>query len=460
MASSPSAESARVGDRVEIRLSGLNHRGEGVGRLGGQVCFVPGGLPRETVRVRLRHAARRHWVASLETVLEPSAERRRPPCILAEHCGGCSLQHWHDQAQAKWKQDLVHQALQRIGHLEVPVSPLIRAANPLGYRNRALIPLQRSGDGQLRAGYYRRGSHRIVNMNHCPVLDPRLDALIGPLKQDLDHTGWPADCDGAAEAGLRHLALRVGAGSGELLVTLVSSHNRLPGLHELATSWMERWPQLVGVGLNLQPRGGNTVMGETTETLAGRRWLQERFAGLNLRVAADTFFQVNTAQAERVVPLLLEALAGRPPGRLIDAYCGIGTYSLPLALAGWEVRGLERSSAAVELARRNAADNALQQRCRFEAVDVAAVLADALDGCAVLFVDPPRKGLDPSCLAAISGTPPPLLLYLSCDPATLARDLGQLVDGAGYRVRSLQPLDFFPQTSHVECLAVLEQPLG
>lgn len=457
MASSPSAAPVRVGDRVELQLSGLNHQGDGVGRLAGQVCFVPGGLPQETVRVRLRHAARRHWLAELETVLEPSPERRRPPCILADRCGGCSLQHWSDGTQASWKEDLVRQALQRIAGLRMPIRPLIPAADVLGYRNRALIPLQRADDGRLRAGYYRRGSHRIVNMNHCPVLDPRLDALIGPLKRDLEATDWPADCDGAAEAGLRHLALRVGAGTGELLITLVSSHSRLPGLGELVTSWMDRWPQLVGVGLNLQPRGGNTVMGETTTTLCGRGWLRERFAGLSLRVAADTFFQVHTAQAERVVPLLVEALADRPPGVLVDAYCGIGTYSLPLAQQGWWVHGLERSHEAVRLARLNAADNQLADRCRFEAVAVGDALAQQLPHCDALLVDPPRKGLDPASLEAILTAPPPLLLYLSCDPATLARDLRQLHGSGGYRVEQVQPIDFFPHTSHVETLAVLER---
>lgn len=457
MASSPSSQPARLGDRVELQISDLNHRGEGVARLAGQVCFVPGALPQETVRARLRRAARRHWSADLEAVLVASPDRRRPACILADHCGGCSLQHWQDQAQVRWKEDLVRQALQRIGRLEVPLRALIPAADPLGYRNRALIPLQRAADGGLRAGYYRRGSHRIVNMNQCPVLDPRLDALIAPLKRDLEATGWPADSDGAAEAGLRHLALRVGSGTGELLITLISSHSTLPGLDGLVSQWMERWPQLVGVGLNLQSRGGNTVMGDITQTLCGRPWLREHFAGLSLRVAADTFFQVNTAQAERVVPLLLDALADRSPGLLIDAFCGIGTFSLPLARAGWRVRGLERSVAAVRLARHNAADNGLEAHCRFTAVDVAAALNSELEASDALFVDPPRKGLDPATMAAITAMPPPLLLYLSCDPATLARDLGLLCEVAGYRVRWLQPLDFFPQTSHVECLAVLER---
>jgi 23S rRNA (uracil1939-C5)-methyltransferase len=447
----------RVGSRVELEVTGLTHSGDGVGRIDGQVCFVPGALPGETVRAKLRQITRHAWLAELEAVLLASPDRQRPSCILADRCGGCSLQHWTVTAQRRWKRELVRETMQRIGHLTAPLQPILSDPEGLGYRNRAIIPLRRQPDRTLRGGYFRRGSHRIVNMNHCPVLDPRLDGLIAPIKQDLDATGWPADCDATGEGGLRHLALRVGHGSGELLITLVSSHDRLPGLDRLAGSWMRRWPQLAGVVLNLQPFPTNTLMGEASRTLCGRGWLQERFAGLSLRIAADTFFQVNTVQAERVVPSLLQALSDRAPGRLIDAYCGIGTYSLPLARQGWQVHGLERNAEAVRLARLNATDNRLENRCRFDAVDVAAVLASELGGCEALLLDPPRKGLDAACMAAITALPPPRLLYLSCDPATLARDLRQLCGAAGYTIESLQPFDFFPQTTHVETLAVLSR---
>lgn len=450
----------RVGSRVELEVTGLTHSGDGVGRIEGQVCFVPGALPGESVRVQLRQATRRHWLAELEAVLAPSPDRQRASCILADRCGGCSLQHWSVAAQRAWKQDLVKETMQRIGQLTPPVLPLLSDQQAFGYRNRAVIPLRRPPDRRLRGGYFRRGSHRIVNMNHCPVLDPRLDPLIAPIKQDLDATGWPADCDAAGEGGLRHLALRLGHGSGELLITLVSSHDRLPGLEGLADAWMERWPQLVGVTLNLQPLPTNTLMGNTSRTVSGRGWLRERFAGLSLRIAADTFFQVNTVEAERVVPSLLQALCHGEPGRLVDAYCGIGTYSLPLARQGWRVQGLERNPGAVRLARLNAADNGLENRCGFEAVDVAAALASHLERCDALLLDPPRRGLDAACMAAITAQPPSRLLYLSCDPATLARDLRQLSGSTDYTIESLQPFDFFPQTAHVETLAVLSRSVG
>jgi 23S rRNA (uracil1939-C5)-methyltransferase len=447
------------GPSAEISITDLTQHGDGIGRLeegDGSVVFVAGAVPGDRVRVRLQGRRRRLWQAELVVVVEPSPNRRRPPCILADHCGGCSLQPLSDPAQASWKEAQVRQVLQRLGGITIPVRPILAAPHPLGYRNRALIPLERTADGVLRAGYYRRGSHRIVNLNHCPVLDPRIDALIAPLKADLEASPWPVDRHGSG--GLRHLGLRVGANSGEVLITLVATDARLSGLEEQAAAWMARWPAVVGVGLNLQPEATNRLMGETTLTLAGSPTLEERFAGLRLQIGADTFFQVNTAQAEAVVPLLLEAL-GDTPGRLIDAYCGIGTYSLPLASHGWQVEGIEQQAAAVALAQRNAALNGLESNLRFHGQDVADLLAVRLaDGAPqALLLDPPRKGLAGGVIAAIRSAPPPRLLYLSCDPATLARDLGLLCSGGPYRPVWVQPLDFFPNTSHVECLALLER---
>lgn len=454
-ATTSSAGDEPLGPEVEVLVTDLDKQGRGIARHGSQVLFVDGGLPGDRAAVRLLPRRRGQVTAQLLRLLEPSASRRRPPCILADHCGGCSLQPLNPQSQQDWKQDLVRQTLLRIGGLEPPLQPLLASGNELGYRNRAIIPLERLEDGRLRAGFYRRGSHRIVNMNHCPVLDPRLDALIAPLKADLEASDWPVDRHGSEGGGLRHLALRVGHNTGELLITLIASHGDLDGLELLADAWMQRWPDLVGVTLNLQPRPTNQLFGPESHTLAGRDWLHERFAGLVLQIAADTFFQVHTSQAERLVPLL-EAALPVPSGLLVDAYSGIGTYSLPLARLGWQVLGLEQQSSAVTLAERNAALNELSGRCRFETADVAVALEAVLPETQALLLDPPRKGLDPRVVAAISACPPPQLLYLSCDPATLARDL-RLLCQDGYRLSSVQPVDFFPNTTHVETLAVLER---
>jgi 23S rRNA (uracil1939-C5)-methyltransferase len=454
---------ARAGELGELSIDDLSHQGVGIGRLGSEVVFVPGGLPGDQLRIRLVRRHKGSWSAEIAGIISPSPDRRRPPCILADNCGGCSLQPLDDGAQARWKFQQVRQTLQRIAGLDAPVRPILAAPDPLGYRNRAIIPLERSADGCLRAGYYRRGSHRIVNLNRCPVLDGRIDRLIQPLKQDLEASGWPIDRHGGG--GLRHLALRVGQATGEVLLTLVSADRDLPGLESMAEAWMERWPEVVGVCLNLQDQPTNRLLGERTLTVAGRPWLEEGFAGLDYRIGADTFFQVNTGQAEAVMPALLEALGegnDAGPKHLVDAYCGIGTFSLPLAQRGWRIHGLEQHGPSVDLARSNAALNGLEAMAQFECTPVAPVLGQRLqphpggDG-PHLFMDPPRRGLEPEALAAIKTVRPARIAYLSCDPATLARDLGQLAADGAYELLWLQPIDFFPNTSHVESLAALRR---
>jgi len=439
---------------AEVTITGLSHDGRGVGRHGGQVVFVPDLLPGERARVRLERGARGVLHGVCLERLNDNAERRRPACILAERCGGCSLQHLSHGGQLASKALVLGQAMTRIAQIEQRPGPVCSDGRELGYRNRAVIPLERTPEGVIKAGYYRKGSHRIVNMNHCPVLDPRLDRLIAPIKADLEASGWPVDRHLQASGGLRHLALRVGHHTGELLITLISSHADLPEREALASQWMARWADVVGVVLNLQPSASNTLFGPRSELLAGRSWLQDRFCGLEVAIGCDTFFQVNTLQAEAVAAQMLLAL---PPGDglVIDAYCGVGAFSLPLAAAGHRVLGLELQESSIALARRNADRNHLQEHCQFRGGSVADHLAAQLPMAKAVLVDPPRKGLESAVRQALIEQPVGRLLYLSCDPATLSRDLGELCGNGPYALTSLQPYDFFPNTSHVETLAVL-----
>ena len=448
----------QLGTSITVEVTGFGHEGQGVGRWNETAVFIPGALPGETVQARVRRCAKRHLEAELIEVTRAHEERQKPPCILAERCGGCSLQHSSAALQLELKRDLVQQSLSRLAKLDVAVEPVWGCEQSLGYRNRALIPLERAEDDRLRAGYYRRGSHKIVNLNHCPVLDPRIDGLIEPIKRDIEKTGWPVDVNLSGKGGLRHLALRVGSSTGEVLITLVSSHRQLKGLETLAQRWMERWPEVVGVGLNLQAKASNVVMGAETDLIAGRSWLLEVFDGIELRIAADTFFQVNTPQAERLVEPLRAFFATGSSATVIDAYSGIGTYSLPLARSGLKVLGLEVHATSVSQATANAERNGIATAF-FEQADVATVLADRLKMTGSLLVDPPRKGLSAEALEAILHGKPERLAYISCNPSTLARDLHQLCgEDGGYQLERVQPVDFFPQTSHVETLALLTQP--
>ena len=454
------SDAPRPGRTIDVECHDLDRNGHGLARWNGWVIVVPDLLPGETAQVQLQQRQRSRWLSRRVQLQTASTHRRRPPCILSADCGGCTLQALDDHGQSQWKSAVLVQTLQRIaGHSVAPEPLLTHPERCIGYRNRALIPLKRERDGRLKAGYYRARSHRIVNLNQCPVLDPRLDALIQPLKSDLDATGWPADHDLHEAKGLRHLGLRLAHHSGDVLITLVSSHDGLPDLQALAASWMKRWPTVKGVCLNLQPKANNLVLGPTTKTIVGVDTINEQFCGVRLALSSTTFFQVNTLQAERIVNVLRDWLNNEiQAGPIVDAYCGIGTISLPLAMDGFDVRGIELHAGSIEQARLNAMNNGLSQRCRFVAGDVAELLAADLPGCQALVLDPPRRGLDSRVVNTILAQPPPLVAYLSCDPATLARDLKALLHPQGiYQLERVQPVDFFPQTTHLETLVLLRR---
>ena len=451
-------ETPHPGLTIDVVGEDLDQQGRGLARWNGWVITVPQLLPGEEAKVKVQQRQRKMWLARRVATISSSPDARRPPCILASDCGGCSLQHLSVDAQNSWKQQRLANTLSRIGQLDPDVNALVSPdRESLGYRNRALIPIRRDGR-KVRLGYYKRGSHRIVNLNHCPVLDPRLDALIEPIKRDLEATSWPMDSDLQGEPGLRHLGLRIGVRTGEILITLISATESLQAVDVLSAAWMRRWPQLKGVTINLQPKRSNAVFGDRTICLQGQDAIEERFCGLSLELGTTTFFQVNTPRAERVVEQIRDWITrSEPSQRLIDAYCGIGTIALPLAAAGHRVTGLEISSASVRHAERNAARNRLKHT-RFLSGDVARHLRELLPNHDALVVDPPRKGLDPAVLAMVLDYPPRRLVYLSCDPATLARDLRQLAGDSGpYRIEQVQPMDFFPQTSHLECLVLMSR---
>jgi 23S rRNA (uracil1939-C5)-methyltransferase len=456
----PRDDAPRPGLTLEVQATDLDRDGCGLARWQGWVIVVPDLLPGEVAKIQLLQRQRSRWRSRRLDLIHRSEDRKRPTCILASDCGGCTLQHVAATGQQHWKERQLTETLSRLGGVSRSITQShFNHQRSLGYRNRALIPLKREPKGSIRLGYYKRGSHRIINLNHCPVLDPRLDALIEPLKLDLDRAGWSADHDLRDDQGLRHLGLRVGHYSGDLLITLVSSHDRLKNLQTWATRWMDRWPNLRGVTLNLQPIRNNLILGKETRVIAGQDSIRETVCGLNLELDTSTFFQVNTPQAEAIITVIcnwMKTVVGH--GRILDAYCGIGTISLPLAAQGFEVVGIERHPTSINQAIQNAERNGLSKRCHFLHGDVDGLLASELSRCDAVVVDPPRRGLDQAVLNTLLACPPPYLAYLSCDPATQARDLKQLASHEGpYTTDELHPVDFFPQTSHLESLVLLRR---
>ncbi len=443
------------GQLVEVNITDLSDTGEGVGRLGGRVVFVPDTVTGDRVLVRLVRVKSKYANGKLHQLLDESPHRIRPSCIVADKCGGCLWQHIAPDYQQSAKHNLVVQALERIGGFtSVSVAPMLTGDSPLAYRNKTTYPLKRSSTGQVQAGYYQKGSHQLINLNQCPVQDARLNPMLAQIKQDIEQMGWSIYDEGRHQGRLRHLSLRIGRRTGEMLLTLIATDWKLQDLEVQAQKWLTRYPNLVGVCMNRNPHRTNVVFGEETRCIVGQPYLREEFAGLEFQLRPETFFQVNTEAAEALLNAIAEQLALDGDEVLVDAYCGIGTFTLPLAQRVRQAIGLEVQQTSVEQAQLNAQLNGIHN-VTFQAGAVETLLPQLGITADVVLLDPPRKGCDHAVIDSLLQTLPKRIVYISCKPATLARDLKLLCQTDGYELTHVQPADFFPQTPHVECAAFL-----
>ncbi|MBE9049059.1 23S rRNA (uracil(1939)-C(5))-methyltransferase RlmD [Nostocales cyanobacterium LEGE 11386] len=443
------------GDLIEVTIADLSDTGDGVGRFEELVVFVPDTVPGDRAIVRLVHVKPKYAHGKLQQLLQPSPHRIRPSCIVADKCGGCQWQHIDYEYQLLAKQNQVIQALQRIGgFVNPPVDPVLTTASPLGYRNKATYPLSVSATGQVQAGYYQKGSHQLVNLNQCPVQDPRLNPLLAEVKQDIQQRGWQIYNEQRHQGQIRHLGLRIGRRTGEMLLTLVVKDWHLPGIEDQAQEWLQRYPQLVGVSLNRNSDRTNAIFGSQTRCIAGFPYLREKFAGLVFQVRPDTFFQVHTETAEALLQEIQSELNLQGHELLVDAYCGIGTLTLPFAKQVRQATGLELQPEAVQQAILNAQHNEINN-VTFQVGAVENLLPKMGIIPDVVLLDPPRKGCDRAVIDSLWQSKPPRIVYVSCKVATLARDLKLLCQDSRYKITRIQPADFFPQTAHVEVAAFL-----
>ncbi len=444
------------GAAVTLSIDSLTNRGDGIGHLEGRAIFVPDTVPGDEVQVRLVRVKPTHAFGTLKRVVSPSGDRIQPACMLAQKCGGCQWQPVGYAAQLAAKEQLVKDALTRIGHLELPDSePILAAPSPLRYRNKVTYPIAKGTTQPLKVGYFRKGSHKLVNVNQCPVQDERLDAVLQTVKDSLQQAGWPPYNETNQKGELRHISLRVGRRTGQILITLVSKTDRLPNLETLAKVWMDTIPNLQGVCLNINPKRTNAIFGPETFLVAGKHEIEEEFAGLKFAIDSTSFFQVYTEQAENLLNWVGLQLDLDGSETLIDAYCGIGTLTLPLAKRVKQAIGIELVPSAVEQAQRNAQLNGIDNAAFVEG-SVEKMLP-SLHAADIILLDPPRKGCDREVLDVLLERSPATLVYVSCNPATLARDLDILVNRGSYEIASLRTADFFPQTAHVETAVILKR---
>ncbi|TQR17701.1 23S rRNA (uracil(1939)-C(5))-methyltransferase RlmD [Psychrobacillus vulpis] len=442
-------------DQLTVHIEDLTHDGAGVAKVDGYPLFIQGGLPNETAEVHVLKTLKNYGFAKLTNIIEPSPFRVEAPCHVFSECGGCQLQHMTYEGQLQWKESMVRNVMQRIGKVDAPVLPVKGMDNSWRYRNKSQIPFDLE-NGEVVAGFYQTKSHRIADTNTCIIQTDEADRLLRAIKEkalELDLTPYNEE---TKKGQLRHLVVRKGRATGEVMVVLVTKHVKLSKKEDIIELIREVEPNVTSIMQNVNTRNTNVIFGDETNILWGKAVIEDRIGVVRFEISARSFYQVNPVQTEVLYKQALDYAQLSGDETVIDAYCGIGTISLFLAQKAKQVLGVEIVPQAIEDAKRNAELNGFENTY-FEAGPAEEVIpkwykeGKTAD---VLVVDPPRKGCDEALLTTIIEQRPKRVVYVSCNPATLARDLRILEDG-GYKTKEIQPVDMFPQTTHVECCALL-----
>ncbi|MBI3625006.1 MAG: 23S rRNA (uracil(1939)-C(5))-methyltransferase RlmD [Candidatus Rokubacteria bacterium] len=451
----------RRGDILSLVVDDLAFGGEGVGRADGYVVFVRGGLPGDRLKVRLTEARSRFGRGVIESVLEPSPDRVEAPCPYFGRCGGCRLQHLAYPAQLRFKAKQVADCLARIAGVgDVPIRPIIGAPELYGYRNKMEFTVARARAREgMDIGLHEADRYDVVlDIDRCLIQSEVMNALLAEARAFFAEGKLSVYEQESGEGLLRFLVLREAKRTGEAMVNIVTSAPQLSDLEPLATRLRRRVPQTASVILNVNPKKASVAVGVEEHLLAGRDHIREALGGLVFQISANSFFQTNTLQAERLFALVEESTELTGTETVVDLYSGTGAITLLLARRCRWVYGIEVAQAAVEDAQRNAKANGIEN-CTFLAGEVRGVLPQLIGRgirAEVVVADPPRAGFHPKALRSLLTLGPRRIVYVSCNPATMARDLGELARG-GYRIEWLQPLDMFPHTPHIEALARLSR---
>ena len=437
-------------------ITGYTAEGMGVARLEGRVVFVPGTIRGERWTVRLEKVTKNvAWARGVE-LLEGSPERLEPDCPLAGRCGGCQFRHmtYAEELQAKGRR--VADALERVGGVKLELPPVLGAEEPERYRNKVQFPVAQEKRG-LAIGYYRPRSHDVLDAPDCLLQPLTVTALRGAVKEWMERYQVPAYGEEDGTGLIRHLYVRTNSRD-QALCCLVVNGTGLPFQQELVDALRRVCPGLAGVVLNFNTRDTNVILGEEYRTLWGRDYLEEELCGLTFRLSVPSFFQINRAQTQRLYQVALDFAGLHGDETVLDLYCGIGTISLALARQAGQVIGAEVVPQAIEDAKQNAARADIQNAEFFcgDAGAVAQKLANEGVRPRVICVDPPRKGLGPEVPAILASMAPERIVYVSCDPATLARDVKRLGE-LGYQVQKAQAVDLFPRTCHVETVVLMSR---
>lgn len=443
-------------DYIDVVFEDLTHDGAGVAKVEGYPIFVPNGLPGEKAKIKVIKANKGYGFGRLMELYEKSPFRVDIPSSEKHKYGGCQLEHISYEGQLQYKENQVRQVLARIGKLEnAVVHPILGMDNPGHYRNKAQVPVGEK-DGKLIAGFFKPRSHEIVDTNESLIQLPEVNEAVNAVKEICSELRIPAYQEELHKGVLRHVMARYGKQTGELMVVIITRTPSIPHQQNLVEEIIARLPKVKSIVHNVNSKRTNVILGEKTTVLWGNEVIYDYIGDVKFAISALSFYQVNPVQTKVLYDKALEYADLCGEENVIDAYCGIGTISLFLAQKAKRVFGVEVVPEAIEDAKRNAEINGITN-AEFAAGQAEVVIpkwykeGNAAD---VLVVDPPRKGCDEALLKTIIDMKPKKVVYVSCNPATLARDLRILEDG-GYQTVEVQPVDMFPMTTHVECVSAM-----
>ena len=447
---------------LTLRIERLSSDGSGVAHSAdGEAVFVPGTAPGDEARVRIVKDCGRYAFGILDELLTPSPDRIPVDCPVAGPCGGCSLRHLDYAAELRAKQDSVLDAFRRIGGLEVPVLDILPSPEVDRYRNKVQFPVGVDKNGAPCIGFYAGRTHRIVPCPDCKLQPGVLNEIGNALCAFFSQQGIRPYDEQSGKGLVRHIFLRRGAHSGQIMVCLVCTRAKLPHAEQLCTALREQFPAISTILLNVNAKNTNVILGGENHILYGPGYIEDTLCGVPVRLGPLSFYQVNTLAAERLYGVAAQYAQLTPDDALLDLYCGMGTIGLSMADQCRELIGVEIVPEAIESAKANAArmGKAVAAKSRFFCADAGQAATQlAAEGLHpdIVMLDPPRKGCDEATLSAVVRMAPRRVVYVSCNPATAARDAAWL-EKNGYHAEKVQPVDLFPRTKHVETVVLLSK---
>ena len=447
---------------LTLRIERLSSDGSGVAHSAdGEAVFVPGTAPGDEARVRIVKDCGRYAFGILDELLTPSPDRVPVDCPVAGPCGGCSLRHLDYAAELRAKQESVLDAFRRIGGLEVPVLDILPSPDVDRYRNKVQFPVGVDKNGVPCIGFYAGRTHRIVPCPDCKLQPSVLNEIGNALCAFFAQQGIRPYDEQSGKGLVRHIFLRRGAHSGQIMVCLVCTRAKLPHAEQLCTALRGQFPAISTILLNVNAKNTNVILGSENHILYGPGYIEDTLCGVPVRLGPLSFYQVNTLAAERLYGVAAQYAQLTPDDTLLDLYCGMGTIGLSMAEQCRELIGVEIVPEAIESAKANAArmGEAVAAKSRFFCADAGQAATQlAAEGLHpdIVMLDPPRKGCDEATLSAVVRMAPRRVVYVSCNPATAARDAAWLEQN-GYHAEKVQPVDLFPRTKHVECVIALSK---